>query len=85
MGFMMGWDLILSFGASCRGGGQDNDFPDTTRSKWYKFENLAITRPFFANANCDSIASQDSCAYTVICFLQPTMCLLAVFRPNLIH
>ena len=33
--------LILSFGASCRGGDQDNNFPDITRSKWYKFENLA--------------------------------------------
>ena len=47
MGFMMRRGLILSFGASCRGGDQDNDFPDTTRSKWYKFENLAIPRPFF--------------------------------------
>ena len=47
MGFMMRRGLILSFGASCRGWNQDNDFRDTTRSKWYKFENLAITRPFF--------------------------------------
>ena len=47
VGFMMRQGLILSFGASCRGGDQDNDVPDTTRSKWYKFENLAITCPFF--------------------------------------